>query len=261
MALLDLLGFSTGEVERMVLVLSRLSGLALSAPFFSRSVGSMRFRAVFFMAMTVVVYPLVPPWAHEGKGLVGLMFMAVIAEVMVGAVFGLMVHFALVSTQLAGNIMGFQMGLSMAQVMDPTSGMQEGVLSNLLYMAALMLFLIMDGHHLLLEGIVRSFRSIPLGAGLPSAETLLEAVVEAVSKLFVLGIMISAPIIAATMLLYLGMGLINRASPQIQVFFLSMPLAQLMGLMIMGVTLAVFAEVFVREMETFVTLAYRVVGL
>lgn len=260
-ALMDFLGFSVGEVERMMLVMARISGLFLSAPFFSRTVGPNRIKAVLVLALTVVIYPLVDPWPQEGQASLFSLFHAAILEVIIGAVIGMLVHWVLVAVQVAGGVMGFQMGLSMAMVMDPTSGLQEGVLSNLLYLTGLMLFLAVDGHHMLLEGLARSFHALPMGQGLPAAGSMLEAGVAALLQMFQLALLISAPIIGFTKMLYLGMGLINKASPQIQVFFLSMPVAQMIGFLVMGLYLAVIGEVLIRELHSFITVAFKLVGL
>lgn len=259
-ALLDFLGFSTGELERAALILSRLTGLFLAAPFFSRSVGPMRVRVTLLVAITWVMFPLVPPWPGEGKGLPLAMSLAVVAELLVGAVVGIMIHWVLIATQTAGSLMGFEMSLSMAEVMDPTSGMREGVLSNLLYLTALMLFLIVNGHHMLLEGIVRSFKSLPLGVGLPKGDALLATALQGVSHMFVLAMMIAAPVMVTSKLLNLGLGLINRASPQIQVFFVAMPIMQIVGFIIMGLGMTIFADVISREFEVFLTLGFRITG-
>jgi len=193
-ALLDFLGFSTGELERAVLVLTRLSGLFLAAPFFSRSVGPVRIRVVLLMVIAWMLFPLAPHWQGEGKGDPVAMAMAVAAELLVGMVVGTLTQWMLVVTQTAGSLMGFEMSLSMAEVMDPTSGMQEGVLSSLLYLTTLMIFLAVDAHHVLLEGIARSFKSLPLGVGFPKGETILAAATEGISHMFVLALMIAAPV-------------------------------------------------------------------
>lgn len=259
-ALVDFLGLSIGEVERAILILARITGLFLSAPFFSRAVGPRRVKSALILALTVVLFPLVSPWSGEGKGQVMPMFAAAISEVIIGAIMGMLVHWVLVSVQTAGAIIGFQMGLSMAMVMDPTSGLQEGVLSNLLYMTFLMLFLAVGGHYLLLEGLARSFHTLPVGGGLPHAGNILEAALKAMSTMFELAILIAAPIIVSNTLLYVGLGLINRASPQIQVFFLSMPIAQMIGFIIMGLTMVLFGKVMIRELDTFFAFSFKAVG-
>ncbi|MBF0109666.1 MAG: flagellar biosynthetic protein FliR [Magnetococcales bacterium] len=260
LALIDFLGFGVGEVERAFLILSRLTGLFLAAPFYSRAAGPRRVKSALILALTVVLFPLVDPWSGEGKGQVTSMIAAGVSEVVIGAVIGMLVHWVLVAVQVAGSLIGFQMGLSMAMVMDPTSGMQEGVLSNLLYLTVLMLFLSVGGHYLLLEGIARSFQTLPLGEGLPHAGNLLESAMKAMATMFELSLLISAPILVATTLLYIGMGLINRASPQIQVFFLAMPVAQMVGFLIMGLTLILFGKVMMQEMDTFFAFAFKAVG-
>ncbi|NGZ05452.1 MAG: flagellar biosynthetic protein FliR [Magnetococcales bacterium] len=261
-AFMDLFGLTTGEIQRLVLILSRLSGMFLSAPFFSRSVGPNRIKAVLLIALTVVIFPLVTPWSGEGKKATMLALgYAAVTEVIIGAIFGMLIHWGLVAVQVAGGLMGFQMGLSMAMVMDPTSGVQEGVLSNLMYMTALMIFLAFNGHHLLLEGIARSFTTLPLGGGLPHSEELLRGSVELLVRMFKLALLVAAPVIGVTKLLYLGMGLINRASPQIQVFFVAMPIAQIVGFVVMGLTMAIFGQVMVRELDAFLTAGLRVMRL
>ncbi|MEO5364751.1 MAG: flagellar biosynthetic protein FliR [Magnetococcus sp. WYHC-3] len=259
-ALLDFLGLSTGEVERMLLILSRVSGLFLAAPFFSRSVGPVRVRAILAMALTLVLFPLSPPWPGEGSGNPWSMAAASLSELVVGAMIGMLAHWVLVAMQVAGSIIGFEMGLSMAMVMDPTSGLQEGVLSNLLYFAGLIIFLSINGHHLLLEGLGRSFTLVPPGTGLPAGQLLLESAVLGLVRMFELSLLIAAPVIVSSKMLYLGMGLVNRASPQIQVFFLAMPLAQLLGLLVMGLSLAVFGQVLIREIGAFLALGMKTVG-
>lgn len=261
LALMDFLGFSVGEVERMMLVMARISGIFLSAPFFSRTAGPLRIKIVLILALTVVIFPLVSPWPHEGQGNLWLMGHAAVVEVILGAIIGMLVHWVLMTVQVAGGVIGFQMGLSMAMVMDPTSGLQEGVLSNLLYLTGLLLFLSIDGHHLVLEGLTRSFHSLPLGSGLPEAGTLLEAGLAALLRMFKLALLISAPIIGVTKMLYLGMGLINKASPQIQVFFLSMPIAQMLGFLALGLYLVVIGELLVKEMQAYINAAFTLVGL
>jgi flagellar biosynthesis protein FliR len=258
---MDFLGLSIGEVERSVLVLSRFSGMFLSAPFFSRGVGPRQIKTALLLGITIIVFPMVAPWSQEGEASIPIMVVAVVTEVIIGAVFGMLVHWVLVSVQVAGGVIGFQMGLSMAMVMDPTSGLQEGVLSNMLYLVALILFLNMDGHHLLIEGVTRSFQVMPLGGGLPNGDAMLQAGIAAVLQLFKLALLVAAPIIASTKMLYLGMGLINRASPQIQVFFLAMPVAQMMGFIILGATMTIFAHVMSREIDGFFSLALKLVGL
>jgi flagellar biosynthesis protein FliR len=260
-ALMDFLGLSIGQVERYILVLARFSGMFLAAPFFSRAVGPRQIKTALLLGITIVVFPLVQPWSLEGQANVPMMVGAVVVEILIGGMFGMLVHWVLVAVQVAGGLIGFQMGLSMAMVMDPTSGVQEGVLSNLLYLVVLMLFLNLNGHHMLIEGISKSFQSMPLGGSLPSGESLLQSGTVALLQLFKLAILISAPIIAATKLLYLGMGLINRASPQIQVFFLAMPIAQLIGFVILGFTMTIFAHVMAREINGFFSLANKLVGL
>ncbi len=259
--MMDFFGYSIGEVERMVLVLSRITGLFLSAPFFSRAAGPARIKAVFAIVLTLVIFPVVPTWPKEGQATLTEMVAAGATEVVIGAVVGMMVHWVLVAAQVAGAVIGFQMGLSMAKVMDPTSGMQEGVISNLLYLVGLMLFLTINGHHLLLEGIAGSFHTLPIGTGLPPADTMLQSAAASVVRLFQLALLISAPVIGATKLLYLGMGLINKASPQIQVFFLAMPIAQMIGFVVLGLIMVVYAQVLMEEMNAFFSMAFKIVGM
>lgn len=260
-ALMDFFGLSLGEVERFALIFARFSGLFLAAPFFSRTGGPAQIKVALLLGLTVVVFPLVAPWSLEGHASPMMMVAAAVSEVILGAIFGMLVHWVLVAVQVAGGVIGFQMGLSMAMVMDPTSGLQEGVLSNMLYLVGLVLFLLFNGHHLLIEGVARSFQTLPVGNGLPPASVLIQASVAALLQLFKLALLVSAPVMAATKLLYLGMGLINRASPQIQVFFLAMPVAQLTGFVIMGLTMVLFSQVMQREIEGFLVLAHKAMGM
>lgn len=258
--LMDMLGLSTGEWQRMALVMARLSGLFLFAPFFSRSVGPARIRVILLFTITLAIFPMVPHWPGEGKAQVTAMAMAILTEGIIGLVMGMLTHWALLSAQTAGNIIGVEIGLSMATVMDPTSGMQEGVVSNLLYLASLMIFLALDGHLLLLQGLINSFKALPPGGGAPSPEKMLQGVLIGVTRMFELGILLAAPVIAVSKLIYVGLALINRASPQIQVFFVATPLTQVAGMLLIGLTMGMYSQSQLAHLEEFMTLAWRLTG-
>lgn len=259
--LVDFLGFSVGDLERLVLIITRLTGLIITAPFFSRSAGPPQIRAAFVFITALILWPLVPPWSGEGSGNIPGMFLAGTQELMIGAILGIFVHWAFAAVQMAGSMMGFEMGLSMAQVMDPTSGAQVGVLGNMFYWGAMVIFLAMNGHHTLLLALTDSFKVLPLGSGFPAGADMAQAAVGAVMRLFKIGLLIATPVIAASKLLYLGLGLINRASPQIQVFFVAMPVAQMLGFTVITLTVAAFGHVVIREFEAFMILGLNLLGM
>src|SRR5690606_9818144 len=136
----------------------------------------------------------------------------------------------------AGEYIGLQMGLSFASFFDPNTNSHTSVLSRLLNMVALMVFLAMNGHLLLVAGLVHTFEVLPItdvqldlnGAG---------AMLEWIAEVLVLGVLMAVPLVTALLTMNLAMGILNRTAPQLSVFAVGFPLSLLAGLVMLTLVL------------------------
>lgn len=161
-----------------------------------------------------------------------LYILTVIREVLVGLCLGFIAYMFFTVVQIAGSFIDLQMGFGIANVIDPMTGAQSPVLGNLKYIIALLLFLSFNGHHFLLEGIMRSYEWIPLDNNLfylSNNGQLSDFMIRTFSSVFALSFQIAAPLVVALFLADVGLGLLARVSPQFNIFVIGLPLKILLG--------------------------------
>ena len=211
--------FSQFGLEKLLLftmVLSRISGLTMTAPIFGTKDVPMQVRALLAAALAVLLMPT--QW-HVQVGYPGsvanyLLFIG--SELIIGLCLGLGIVILFSGLQVAGQLIGRTGGLMMANVLDPASGEEIPLFSRLLYLLALAIFVCIGGHRMVMAALLDTFQSIPPGSGSVST-TIVPAFTDLVTQSFVLGIRSSAPVIAAILLSTLIMGLISRTMPQLNI--------------------------------------------
>jgi flagellar biosynthetic protein FliR len=188
---------STAEIVRFGIVLVRLSGIMIFAPFFSNMSVPLQIRAVFTLVAAIVLSPALP--LHSIPAELGLSSLtAVLAnEFMVGAVLGFAASFIFAGFQFAGQIISFQLGFSLINVIDPQTQVEAPVFSFINDYIGLLFFLLINGHHWFLLAISESFKFLPVG-GLHLQAPLLAYIIRLSSQILVIGIRIAGPIIAIT---------------------------------------------------------------
>jgi flagellar biosynthetic protein FliR len=147
--------------------------------------------------------------------------------------------------------MDIQMGFFMANLFDPAMGHQATISSRFLYLLGMVLFLILDGHHVLIAGLARSYELVPLtGAALDGTTTL--AVVKIFARMVALAVQIAAPVVAVVLIIDICLGLLGRTAPEMNIFMLGFPLKIALGILTLSVMVPLFGVVFramVRMME------------
>jgi flagellar biosynthesis protein FliR len=166
-----------------------------------------------------------------------------LGEVVVGLLLGLVANFLFESALMAGQILGVQIGYSLANVFDPQTQADTPVLSEFHRMAALLIFLQLDVHHWLLRSLVRSFSYLPPGSAsvtLGVASGLLHAA----GGIFLAGVQIAAPSLVATLIADIALGFLGKASPQLPVMFIGLAVKNLLGLTVLIGAMAYWPRLF-----------------
>ena len=237
------------------LVFSRVGTMVMVLPALGEASVPPRVRLALALGLTLVMTPVVGhaypvSAASTALSLVGY----VVSEIVIGLAVGLIVRMMLSAVQVAGNLIATQTGLAFSQTFDPSQGTQSALLSMFLSLLAVTLIFTSDLHHLLIGGIEHSFTLFPPGR-LPPVHDFMTLAIQTVSGLFVTGMQMAAPFLVFGLIIYAGAGVVARMMPQLQVFFIAMPLNILAGFVILGLSLSTmmlwFLEAFSNQAQLF----------
>jgi len=231
--------FNPKDVEAFVLILVRLAGLFITAPVFSSRNIPPQLKAAWVLLMTFLVFPVIPyeQTALPSPGIA--LGLAVMKEAAIGMCLGFGALLLFTGIQMAGQIIDIQMGLGMVNIIDPVTSAQISVMGQFYFMVATLVFLGVDGHHLLIRAVVDSFSLIPLGEAhfTPALGT---EMMHLFSKVFFIAFRVGAPVIGALFITNLALGVVARTVPQMNVFIVGMPLNMGVGLMIVAISMSFF---------------------
>ncbi len=236
----------------------RIGGMMTFAPFFSSESISIPVKAVFTIALTALLYPV---YGVAGIGASSIGWIRVAGgEAIIGLLMGLTLQFVFDAAQLAGQIFGVQTGFSLVTLLDPQTQADTPVLAVFNQMVVLLLFLQLNVHHWLLRGLAASFVYLPPGGrifGLGLAVGLLQAA----GSIWLVGLQIAAPVVAATMATDVALGFLGRAAPQLPVLFLGLHVKSMLGLAVIAAMLALWPRIFERHFTTAIMLGARLLHL
>jgi flagellar biosynthetic protein FliR len=221
----------------------RVSGLVLFAPFFGSAVIPPRIKAVLVIAITAVLYPVYAPHLHAVT--MSHWPVLVASETVVGIAMGLATNAVFEGAQMAGQVLSMQMGYSLVNILDPNSQIESTVVAFFHQSLAMLIFLGLDVHHWILRAVVHSFEYLP-----PGSATLNPLFVQALLHEGVivldLGIQIAAPVLSATLLADVVLGLMGKASPQMPLMLLGPAVKSMLGVLVLGVTMRFWPHMFAR---------------
>jgi len=238
----DMWTYIVDNLATLTLVLPRVAGIFVIAPIFGG-----RYLAAAKVLLTLVtsaaVLFMVPPAAvADGWGLI----LAVCGEFLLGLAIGFVAQLVLVSVQVAGQMIDMEMGFGIVNVIDPQQGTPVPLVGNFLWLLALLLFLGINGHHLLLTGLVRSFQLVPPG-GVAWRPEMAELAVGLFSRMFLTSVLIAAPVVATLFLTNVALGIVARTVPQMNVFIIGLPVKVLAGAALLTTVLPLFI-ILVRQL-------------
>ncbi|MDP2361662.1 MAG: flagellar biosynthetic protein FliR [bacterium] len=234
-------------VELFLLVVFRVAGVIALMPVLGGRGMPARAKLLLALLITLLLLPALPvaDWPLGGRGLWSWLGLAA-HEVLLGVLLGFAAQVPILAMQMAGELLGLQMGFGIASVIDPESGGQENIMAGMLRNVALLLFLVFNGHHVVLTAMADSLRTLPPGA-LSLSPDLLGEGLRLVGHLFELGLRLGAPAMAALLLSEVGLGLIARTVPQMNIFIVGFPLKIGLGFALLGITLPSVLVLFRQE--------------
>tara|TARA_R110000824_G_scaffold222202_1_gene409794 strand:+ start:213046 stop:213837 length:792 start_codon:yes stop_codon:yes gene_type:complete len=212
---------------------ARITAFMAASPLWGHSSVPNQAKVGLAALIAIVIAPILPAmpaiavmsWAG-----IGIM----IEQILIGLAMGLVMHIIFAVVQAAGDFIGLQMGLAFASFFDTASGTNIMVLSRILYMITLLMFLAMNGHLMVLETLIMSFQTLPIGIGTfnPDAFILLARYA---GTIFASGMLLALPLVGSLLTINLALGILNRSAPQLTVFNIGFPTSLIVGLILMMV--------------------------
>jgi len=240
------LTISYSQIQVFFLVFLRVTAIVMSLPIFSGNNVPIMFKAGLALSVAWVLYPMmtltVPP-AMEGWSFLAL---GVVSEVLLGVGIGLAIRLIMAGVQMAGQIAGYQMGLAIANIMDPATSMQTPILAQAFNLMAMLIFLTINAHHWFFRALVDSFVILPPFEFSLSA-SFVGYLMKMAGNMFVIALKIGAPIIVVLILTSVSFGLMARTVPQMNIFIVAMPLKIVVGLLFIVFSLP-YLQPYLREL-------------
>ena len=213
----------------------RISAMVLAAPILGARNVNIRARLGLGLLLALLVAPqLDPPPEIDPLSVNGLV--VAIHQVVIGLAMGFVMQMVFSALTQAGESVALSMGLGFASAMDPVGGVQVPMVSQYFMILATLIFLALNGHLVLIELLLRSFETLPIGAGGLSADGLWR-VVSFGSTMFAAALLVALPAVASLLLVNLAMGVVTRAAPQLNIFAIGFPITLLAGFIIVLLTL------------------------
>jgi len=238
-ALIDRIALIT---PAFILTFVRLSGMLITLPILSYPMISTRIRIALAMMLSLLLFPVIESSEVVYTSSIQLSI-AVIVELLIGLMIGLGTRVIFESLNWAGGIIGRQMGIAMANVMDPTSSGQIPIVSQFWLLVVVIYFFTVNGHQMLFETLYRNFETVPVGTGVlnPAAGRIL---LSTGATAFMNAFQFSAPAIVFLLLVDTAIAFTARIMPQMNIFMVTLPLKIATGLIVLVISLDMFEMLF-----------------
>lgn len=235
------------KIAAFLLILVRVTSFFVTVPIFSyRTIPAMHRVGMAFFLSWIMYYTVEIPSLQLDE----FYILLILKEIAVGLSIGLIAFIIMSAIQSAGGFIDFQMGFAIANVVDPQTGAQSPLMGQFLYIVSLLFLLSVNGHHLLIDGIFFSYKTIPLDQlWVPFGdEQLLNHFIKTFNSMFVIAFQMSLPLVGSLFLVDVALGIVARTVPQLNIFVVGMPLkigaAFIMLIVLMSVFLMLVGNLF-----------------
>lgn len=226
-----------------LMIFIRIGALLSFVPFYNSNSIPMLARLGLALILTYVVFFNVEQYLFNADENFLYLVLFGIKEALIGIIMGFTLNIVFQGISFAGLLVGREMGLAMSTMFDPVSGNDGNILAALLSMTAILVFVLINGHHFIIESLSYSFKVIPLG-GFAITESTYDLVIKYSGSIFILAVKIASPIIVAFFLIHLASGIISRVSPAFQVFFVLLPLKIGLGFFLLALVTPLYIYLF-----------------
>jgi len=240
--LFEFVNYGTEQLQIFLMLLIRATGLLLAAPVFGHQTVPSQVKVGLIILLSVVTLPTLPELhmtavtSHWELGALAL------RELLVGVLIGFAYRLLFHAAEFAGMLAGYQVGLAVSQAFDPTSGEEVSVIGRFWLMMATLIFLALNGHHMIIQAFHQSYQVVGPGEMAVLGATG-EFVIKLTAYVFVLAVKIAAPVLVTLVLMDVALGTVAKAMPTMNIFIVGFPLKIGIGLLVVALSLPAFAYI------------------
>ena len=238
--------FLTAELFVVLLVFVRVGAALMLLPGFSEPYVAPRARLLLALLISIIIAPIVRETLPAQPGSVLTLILLIVGELVIGFFLGTVTRLFIATMATAGMIIAFMSSMANALVNDPSSAQQGSIVGSFLTTVAVLLIFLLDLHHVMLMAVADSYTLFRPGEALELGD-FSEMITRVVSKTFLLAFQLSAPFIVVGTIFYLGLGILGRLMPQVQIFFVAMPMQVAMGFIILFLSLPVMMGWYITQ--------------
>ena len=242
--------FDIAQIEYFALVFIRVVTALAVLPVFGHSAFPAMAKVGLAGAISLLIMPMLVMQLPSPSGTILDFFLLSMRETICGLLLGFAGHFLFYAVEIAGQLVGFQAGFSIVSSIDPNTESQSTVITQFYNIVALLIFVTMNGHHLLLQALTDSFKVVPIGQFFVDGR-LSEWTLTIVTKIMIDGIRLAAPLMVTLFLTDIGLGILTRVAPTMNVFVLGFPMKVAITLLMLSTTLGAVVLVFTGQVEQF----------
>lgn len=239
---MELIQYILNNVGNFILVFVRILGIFILTPVFGTKNVPTIFKIGLGFFTSIIIFSTINGIDVDTSNVIQY-FMIVLSEFIVGLIIGLASMISFSAIYLAGQLIDYQLGFGIVNILDIHSETQVPLMGNFVYILTLLLFMLINGHHVLFIMLSKSFIMIPVGGVSMDLSGISEILTKMISNMFALGFRISAPIILTTFLTDLTLSIISRTIPQLNVFMVGMPIKIFVGIFTLFIMLPMYLAI------------------
>lgn len=244
-----LLALLPADITVLAAIFARVGAMMMTAPAFGDFTIPPRVRLAMALGVTLAIAPAAAPaLSAPAAGDSFALLLLIGGETLIGLFLGLFARAVAAALNVAGEAIALQMGLSLAQIFDPTQDVQGAIVGGFLAILGATMIFATDAHHLLLAALSDSYFLLSPGGPIAFGDAA-SAMIGAVATAFSLGVRLAAPFIVFGLVFYAGAGVLNRLMPQAQVFFMLLPANLVIGLMLLMLTTGLIMTAFLARFD------------
>jgi flagellar biosynthetic protein FliR len=236
----------------------RISSAFVSSPFYGHFAIPGQVKVLLALVIAYMTFLSLPSRELNMEISLWMIIFLGTKEVVTGLIIGYSLNIVFYGISFAGSLMGIEMGLSMAEIFNPMAGASNNVIGDIMYYLALMIFLLIDGHHYLIRGLIYSFRVIPIGR-LNFSEPFYSLLIKYSGSVFIIAVKMASPLMVTFFLVNIASGVITRIIPQMQVFFVTQPLMLGLGFFMIISIIPIYVFIVKNLLQEYENQLYQII--
>ncbi len=248
-AIPTLADLTVARLELWMLVLIRISFMVFLLPLLGTEEVPARLKATLSFFLSLIIFPVIPSVAVEIPNSATAYILLAVREIYVGAIMGFAATFVFAGLRVAGSFLDLETGFSMVQLLDPTAQEESSAMGQLLVILFSILFLVSGGHLFYIRIIAESFQAIPLTTADFAIEGSVGILVRLSADALIFGLKAAAPVLATLFVSSIGLAVVARIMPQMNIWMVGMPLKLALGIMGLSITLPLIWSAFSKEQD------------